>query len=1853
MPQYDAGTAAIRMKPSFDGFKIDAENKLKAMSLSVGVRVDADTAGASADIEAMREAASRAISTRLDADTASATAQITAVRELGGRAISTRLDADTSAAMAQIAAVRAAAGGPITTRVALDGSRALGQGRGIARSLTRALALPVATVTVLGAPGAIANLLAVAGAAAKATHALALLPAAGFGALAGGAGLVTGLFGIPAAFKAMTEESKNASESAGEVVDKLNAVENAQVDIEDANRAAASAQKDLNNSYRDAARDLRDMNDQLDDQKLSVEDAALSVQEAAQRLQQVQADPSADSTARARADLSYRQAVARLKDQQQKTADLQADTAAANAAGIEGSDRVSDARERVIDAVNAQRRAHQQLAQAERQQAQGSSSESALAKAMAKLSPNAREMVEDIRALGPAWTAARKDAQDALTDGMGVAVTNLARVQLPGLRDGLVSINGALNSGLRATITSLSSETNKTDFSRSLHNVATGFSNAARGAAPLTDALTKLITVGTEYLPRAGENFARFAANFNSRIQRGAADGSLKKWIDDGIDAGKTFFGILRDIGSMAASIFRAADAGNVSKNLRETTADFAAFLKSTQGQSKMSSYFAESRENLAQLQPLLAELPGLLASVAEGFQTWGAIAAPFLRAAAELLNAHPGLVTAAVAAYLGFKTLGPIFGAVRGQITDTNSALNQVRGAASTAATNIGAVATATGGVAATANNGHVALGRFGSAVQQLGTHVPAVASMQRAFLDSATAADRFGRTAGTAAAAATGLRSAASGAAAAGSGLVSALGGPWMVAILAVAGAAYQLNKESADAERHAKALRQTMVEIGQARSDLADIFASTGGLFDSTAISNITGQINTMRQSLKEAADNRSGFLERGWEAPWSNATEDKDWYADRWKGALQIIEDLKLSDKQLAEQLTNNGAFADLSAKLQGMGQDGRFALSELTALRQGILDARRIAQDTTPGFFTLTESVKTLASESATASDKLSALKSALDVLSGKSVSAQDALARYNEQVRTTQDLAANWDSSKGSGAALVDGEQIDTTTANGKKLYDALKAIRDSTAEAAVAGNDLDPILANNQVQFEALAAATGLSRAQIDTLAASIGYLPDNIRILTQLEGATDSQQQLVAIAELLKKNANGVTIPTKALTSEARAELDQLGVKITEVVGKPDEIRITAPNEAAMASLQALIDKELPDKTQTVLVAFDERQLNVAARRALNPGSGDYTTVTGGHVGGRATGGRVPSTGPGTEVRDGFLAVNGDGVPQVRVDGGEWVINRESSRMYDRELAQINAGTFRALPGHQDGGVIGESTSSGANRVSELISYAQSLNGRAYDFATYDDCSGHISRLANVAVGREPQAGRMSTASEGPFLEALGFKDGYGSAGAFRVGWVDDPTMAGGGHTAGTLPNGVNVEAGGASQKVMYGGMAVGYGDPMFTDHAYLQMTSGGTTTGGTSTTGGAATTSTQTSTVTNPQAPAVGRASDTELTVEENKSAVDVANSERNAVYANPASTDADKKAADRKLQKAQNTLESSMQTDDDSSSLSLKGIFTKAAGYLADGLLSAFGLENSIFSENNVYNKAANSLYDHFSTGTSSTGGYSYTPQNLPTVVTSTTTQSDAPVTDPALSTTVPGAGPVTTDATTATSNHPAAVERWRGAFSSILSRLGKPSSWLEPGLSQMEFESGGNEKAINENDSDGQGGRQVVKGLMQMLDTTYNENRSALYGGGIWNGESNIASSINYVSKRYGDATEVWGQGHGYANGGWIGGTGGTRSDGIQIFASPKEFMVNAYDAQRNGDALEAINAGRWSPVSIDPSTFASRADSAGGGGTQFITNVNEPRVADVADLAELVERHSHVKAMGQLASVPR
>ncbi|MGW2228282.1 aggregation-promoting factor C-terminal-like domain-containing protein [Streptomyces formicae] len=128
-------------------------------------------------------------------------------------------------------------------------------------------------------------------------------------------------------------------------------VRQAEQSLVDAQRTARQAQLDLTQARKDAAQQLEDLSNRLTNAQLSERDAALSVQEARTRLLATQAVGSkATLLEQERAQLAYDQALQRLKEQRQETKDLTAEKARADKAGVEGSDTVKNAQERLAAA---------------------------------------------------------------------------------------------------------------------------------------------------------------------------------------------------------------------------------------------------------------------------------------------------------------------------------------------------------------------------------------------------------------------------------------------------------------------------------------------------------------------------------------------------------------------------------------------------------------------------------------------------------------------------------------------------------------------------------------------------------------------------------------------------------------------------------------------------------------------------------------------------------------------------------------------------------------------------------------------------------------------------------------------------------------------------------------------------------------------------------------------------------------------------------------------------------------------------------------------------------------------------------------------------------------------------------------------------------------------------------------------------------------------------------------------------------------------------------------------------------------------------------------------------------------
>jgi phage-related protein/phosphoribosylformylglycinamidine (FGAM) synthase PurS component len=417
----------------------------------------------------------------------------------------------------------------------------------------------------------------------------------------------------------------------------LRRVADAERDLADAQKSAAQAQEDLNDARKEAAEQLEDLNSRLAGAQLDERQAVLDVTDAEKDLAAVKAKGSkATAEELAQAQLDYERAVQRLRDQQTETVRLREETAEANEAGVEGSDTVRAAQDRLADSqrnvgdrtrdvrdsqveaaqvakdgVEAVRDAQQRLADAQRGVAdaqiaaarqvrsaqesladaqravtaateRGAAATDKYAEAMAKLSPNARAFVTAVRDMGPAFSALRMEVQDRLFRGMGESFTRMATASLPALRSGLGGMADVLNNmgrGLMDTFTRLA---NEGLLKRMFDGFTTGMKPLEKVPGQFSEMFVKLGIAAAPAMKRVttaiGNAFTRVGGKLDQAFKSGRLEEAIGKALDVAVQFGRLLGDIFGTVGNiMDAAAAGAGDAlgglGSVFKELRRITA--------------------------------------------------------------------------------------------------------------------------------------------------------------------------------------------------------------------------------------------------------------------------------------------------------------------------------------------------------------------------------------------------------------------------------------------------------------------------------------------------------------------------------------------------------------------------------------------------------------------------------------------------------------------------------------------------------------------------------------------------------------------------------------------------------------------------------------------------------------------------------------------------------------------------------------------------------------------------------------------------------------------------------------------------------------------------------------------------------------------------------------------------------------------------------------------------------------------------------------------------------------------------------------------------------------------------------
>ena len=435
--------------------------------------------------------------------------------------------------------------------------------------------------------------------------------------------------------------------------------EQAQNTLRQATRDLQYAQQDMNRAWEDGRRSLQDLQDQLDSSNLDMEQAAFDLADAKKRLDEARA--SGDADAIARADVAYRRQLETIDQLSKRQERLAVDNAAAQEAGVAGTEKVvaasrqlEQARERETEAARDARDAAAGVTQARisgaaaiaKAEAEGAAAEAEAREQAAQRETAAQQSLDDAREQSRRRVQA---AEQSLTDARESASQRVLAAE-----ESVADAQRALQLALTQTGTAGQAAADKVAQAfAELSPTAADFARFVAG--PLSDALNGLsATAATGFLPGLRTGLEALLAQM-PRID--AAIGTLA-----------------RSAGGLAQTLLTAL-ASPAALGFFETLANASTTIFPLLAQSviNLSGAFGNLLVQLLPLAPagfaLLDQMSALLVSLT-----------PFL---VQLLQ---GLIPAASAFLTALQPLGPVMAALQPILLVLGQALATVLGAVLTA---------------------------------------------------------------------------------------------------------------------------------------------------------------------------------------------------------------------------------------------------------------------------------------------------------------------------------------------------------------------------------------------------------------------------------------------------------------------------------------------------------------------------------------------------------------------------------------------------------------------------------------------------------------------------------------------------------------------------------------------------------------------------------------------------------------------------------------------------------------------------------------------------------------------------------------------------------------------------------------------------------------------------------------------------------------------------------------------------------------------------------------------------------------------------------------------------------------
>jgi hypothetical protein len=512
----------------------------------------------------------------------------------------------------------------------------------------------------VAAVGAAAHVVALGQSAIVASQSVLLLPSA-IAAAVGTA--IAGKLAFGGLGEAWKQTGAAAVKGGGASVDVARQVELANRSVRDATQSLADAQREareaqeaVTRARENAAERLEDLSRSLRGARLDERGAVLALQEARKRLSEARGG-GGDAADIRRAQLAYEEAKLTLESVRDRVQDLSKEQQEAAAKGVEGSDEVQQA---VLRQEQAQRQltaATERLADAQRELARAGKGAGGgvdkAAQALAALAPSAAALVLTLRAMGPAWSAAGKNAQQATWAGVAEDFQSLGMIYLPRVAGWATRMGQAFNVAIRSTLGLLQTNQFATDVGKTLEFIDQTVMRLGKSLAPFINGFMQFVVVGSSFLPGIAGSVGSIAERFQAWAVAARESGQMQQWISTGLATLNQFWQLAKNLVLTVVAIFRAGENTGTLDALVAGSVALRAWAESAEGQQKIAETLAFLRNiftDLIQVVPAFVGHAGILSNTLSVF----GVVVEFL---ADHLDTFAAALPAIVTLFIAWKT--------------------------------------------------------------------------------------------------------------------------------------------------------------------------------------------------------------------------------------------------------------------------------------------------------------------------------------------------------------------------------------------------------------------------------------------------------------------------------------------------------------------------------------------------------------------------------------------------------------------------------------------------------------------------------------------------------------------------------------------------------------------------------------------------------------------------------------------------------------------------------------------------------------------------------------------------------------------------------------------------------------------------------------------------------------------------------------------------------------------------------------------------------------------------------------------------------------------------------------------